>query len=148
MEPSDLTSTSVSLRAPDDVMTYTVECRLVVRRLWSNGGEAFDTTTAHELQSLMLPNSPKITFTWTWSNPLGGENFTTKYRVMSITRSIYTTQNQSSSPDIPGSSQPEGTVYVQGVKIDQSNGPQVTPWMRLNAGLDKSDNLVSGIAWE
>ena len=40
------------------------------------------------------------------------------------------------------------TMIVQGVKIDQSNGPQVTPWMRLNAGLDKSNNLVSEVAWD
>lgn len=148
MEPSDLTPTSVTLPAPEDVMAYTVEGRLVVRRLGSSGGDAYDTTTAHEVQSLMLPNSPKITFTWIWSNPLGGEKFTTKYRVMSITRSIYTTQNQGSSPGIPGSGQPEGTVFVQGVKIDQSNGPQVTPWLRLNSGLAKSNDLVSELVWE
>ena len=147
MEPSDLTSTNVTLPAPDDVMAYTVEGRLVVRRLWSSGGDAYDTSTAHEVQSLMLPNSPKITFTWTWGVS-GGDKFTTRYRVMSITRSIYTTVYQGNQPNVPGSSQPEGTVYVQGVKIDQSNGPQVTPWMRLNAGLDKSDNLVSELAWD
>ena len=148
MEPSDLTSTSVTLPAPDNVMAYTVEGRLVVRRLWSINGDAYDTTTAHEVQSLLLPNSPKITFIWTWSNPFGGEKFTTKYRVMSITRSIYTTENQGSPPEIPGSSQPEGMVFVQGVKIDQSNGPQVTPWLRLNAGLAKSNDLASELAWE
>ena len=147
MEPSDLTPTSVTLPAPEDVMAYTVEGRLVVRRLWSSGGDAYDTTTAHEVQSLMLPNSPKITFTWTWGVS-GGDKFTTRYRVMSITRSIYTTVYQGNQPNVPGSSQPEGTVYVQGVKIDQSNGPQVTPWMRLNAGLDKSNNLVSEVAWD
>lgn len=130
-------------------MAYTIGGKLVVRRLWSSQGQTYDTTTAHEVQSLLLPNSPKITFTWTWSNPLGAERFTTKYRVMSITRSIYTTQYQgTTAPNIPGAGEPEGTVYVQGVKIDQSNGPQVTPWFRLNAGLARSDDIVSVLAWE